>query len=163
MELNPKAQRLFEQVYPGLITKLQSLGPGRFLEDNPPYRILGFDQTSITAFSTVVRYGFDDSMLVRICDSLEFIDGKWKSFHHAYHCGPDHKDIKSYYFRIDLDEVHSHHVHLKGFYYKEDDPHIPASLIEPSVISITPFEFLDLVARYRSTKRLPLKPKKDKK
>lgn len=163
MALDPKAQKLLEAVYPGLIAKLQTLGPGKFLDDYPAYRINGSRQDSVTDFSANVRYGFDDSMLVRISDSLEFINGNWISYHHAYHCGPDHRDIKNYYFRIDLDEMHDRHVHLKNAFYNGNDPHIPVSLIEPSVLGINPYQFLDLVHKFRSTKRLPLRMKRDKK
>jgi hypothetical protein len=167
LDLNHKAQRLFETVYPGLIHKLSSLGPGKFLDDNPPYRIINTsaDKESITEFSAAIKYGFDDGMMVRIVDSVLFDcdKGTWFSYHHAYHCGPDHRDVKAYHFRIDLDELHSYHVHLYGTYIKDNDPHIPVSLLEPNVKNITPSQFLDLVARFRSTKRLPLRLKKDKK
>lgn len=165
MSSSPKHHRLLEKVYPGIIAKLESLGPGKFLDDNPPYRILTWAGESLTAFSVTLKYGFDDGMLVRIVDSLEFLADKecWRSFHHAYHCGPSHIDIKAFYFRIDLDELHSYHVHLQGYMHKGDDPHIPASLLDPDTRNINPLQFLDLVHKYRTTKRLPLRVKKDKK
>lgn len=163
MKSDIRARQLLEKVYPGMIAALQSLGSGTFIEDHPAFILKGKKtETSVTNFNATVRYGFDDGMMVRISDSLVYSDEGWSSYHHAYHCGPDHRNEKDFYFRIDLDEIHHAHVHLKGSYVNGKDPHIPISMIDPSVKNIEPFEFLRLVDQFRRTRILPLKMKKDK-
>jgi len=58
-------------------------------------------------------------------------------------------------FAADLDEVSGHHVHLLS----QRGGHIPARDVDPDTTDVDPREFVRLVAEYRRTKVVPLRPK----
>jgi hypothetical protein len=107
-----------------------------------------------------VRYVYkSDQMLVRIASSWERRGTEWSRYHYAYHCGPDRYDEETRtHFRVDLDDVRGHHVHLPPV--PGQPHHIPVDQVEPDVKNIDPLAFVDLVASFRRTKEIPLKRKK---
>jgi hypothetical protein len=136
-----------------LIAKIRALGAGEFVDDGrflPHSRKAG---GKVIMFDFSLRYVFsDDQMMIRIHYSFRHVEGGWRRFHYAHHCGPSPLDEKDTHFRIDLDDIHHEHVHLSTY----PGDHIPVQEIDPPVANVTPFAFLTLVEAFRRTKSLPL-------
>src|SRR5206468_6057850 len=87
-----------------------------------------------------------DKTLIRIASSFRCANGKWARFHYSYHYGPAAYDETKPFFRIDLDDVHSYHVHMPP----DTTLHVPCDQVDPDTKDIEPVRFVQMVAEFRS-------------
>ena len=165
MALDPRQRRFCDVFAPGLIERIETLGPGDFEPDGPELDCVGLD--AVEGVALKLRYTMTDGMSVEIrsrwwlrpgCSpyvphTRKLKPAEWDRYSYGMHYG--HSFLKVV-FRIDLDSNNGHHVHMRP----NTDTHVPAESVEPDTRDMDAHRFIEMVAKYRRDKVYPLKTKR---
>lgn len=165
MPLDPRQQWALECFFPGLIQKLEALGPGRFEPQKPTTRPRGsgFGQVDLR-----VRYFLEDTMYLELHVHLKLGAGK-TPLKPGMVTSVELKDWSRLYYTLSYQKQRGvnqqgqrlfacdfnkdgRHVHM----LPDISEHVHVDETDPDTSDIDPRLFVDLIARYRQDKIYPV-------